>query len=458
MPDCQSPSPSDRPQRVFVHAFGCQMNVYDAQRMLQSLRAEGFDESAVPEEADVILVHTCSVREGAQRKVQNALQRYATLRAAHPGLVIGITGCVAQQEGEALLAAAPAPDLVVGPDEVGRIAELVRAARTRPALAVEMRPAAGYAFDACEPQPAERPLAQLAVMKGCDAFCSYCIVPYVRGREASKPLTQVLAETERLLAAGAREVLLLGQNVNRYRDPTDPAVDFPALLEAVAALPGLGRLRFTTSHPADCTDRLIDCFGRLAPLCEYFHLPFQSGSDRVLERMRRGYTAAHYLERVAAIRRRVPDIHLSADVIVGFPGETEADFEATLALIEAARFGSLYMFKYSPRPGTRAARFADDVPDAEKARRLAAVQALQDVHSRAHLLRYVGYHVEVLVEGPSQHAGRAAAGDQWMGRTRTHDVVNFARPAGADPAAFVGALVTVRVEHAGAHSLRGRVV
>ncbi len=481
-----------RAPRVFVHTFGCQMNVDDSRRMVQLLtglpengrdgasgRAEVFETAASPAEADLILINTCSVRERPREKVRHVLGRYSALREHNPGLVIGVTGCVAAQDGEALFARAPQPDFVLGPDWLTELPALVAEARrnraagveSRAALAAE-RPVLEHEFVEAHPIAEESVTAMVTVMKGCDSFCSYCIVPYVRGREVSKPCAQVLREVERLVAAGVREVTLLGQNVNRYgldlrarrggAGPSRLEADeplFPELLARVAALPGLARLRFTTSHPRDLSPALIDCFGALPELCEYLHLPVQAGADSLLARMGRGYTRATYLERVAALRRRCPEIHLSADVIVGFPGETEREFRETLTLVEEVGFETLFSFKYSPRPGTAAFRLADDVPESLKAERLAELQALQERRTSQALAAQVGRDVEVLVEGPSRTARRTGGG-QLFGRTRGNHVVNFDLPESAEgvPAgALTGRLATVRLERALKHSLYGRV-
>lgn len=466
-----SSAETDRRRRVFVHTFGCQMNVYDSRRMVQVLAGdggEGYVEADRPEDADLILINTCSVREKPQVKVRSALGRYALLRRDNPDLLIGIAGCVAAQEGERLLEGDVRPDLVIGPDAVGELPALVDRARagrglSRGVVRTEEFPVADYDFVELQPLGDEGVTAMVTAMKGCDSYCAYCIVPYVRGREVSKPSAQVLREVERLIASGVREVMLLGQNVNRYGLDLDTDLDFPGLLRAVGAIPGLERLRFTTSHPRDGSDELIDCFGAVGPLCEYFHLPFQAGSDEVLARMNRGYTRAQYLDVVRRLRDRSPGIHLSADVIVGFPGETDEDFARTLEVIETVRFGSLFSFRYSPRPGTAASAQHDDVPAETKQARLEAIQRTQHRITGEILAGHVGETVEVLLEGPSRNARQATpehAGTarQLAGRTRTNFIVNVDVPGPDEARAWVGRLAHVRVERARHHSLGGQVV
>jgi len=469
-------------KRVFVHTFGCQMNVYDSQRMIQVLAGsdgDAYAETDRPEDADLILINTCSVREKPQVKVRSALGRYALLRRDKPDLLIGIAGCVAAQEKERLFQGAIRPDLVLGPDAIGELpqlvarAEAVRGERDRRVLATDEFPVEDYDFVELQPLGDEGVTAMVTAMKGCDNYCSYCIVPYVRGREVSKPADQVVREVERLVAAGVREVMLLGQNVNRYGlDLPGGAPDFPALLRRVGALPGLARLRFTTSHPRDCSDDLVRCFGEVAPLCEYFHLPVQAGSDAVLARMNRGYTRAQYLDLVQRLRARCPDIHLSTDVIVGFPGETDEDFRQTLDLVETVRYGSLFSFRYSPRPGTAAAAEPDDVPAETKQARLDALQSAQARISDETLAGHVGRTVEVLLEGAARGAARELGPSgairpgparQLMGRTRTNFIVNVDVPGPDEAAAplreeWVGRLAQVHVVRARHHSLAGPVV
>jgi tRNA-2-methylthio-N6-dimethylallyladenosine synthase len=438
--------------RVHVITYGCQMNVFDSRRIAQVLAGAGYTETDDPVMADVVLINTCSVRDKPEKKVLGTLSRLLPLKEAKPGLVFGVCGCVGQQHGQALLDRVPYLDFVFGTDRIADAASIVEAARGGRRLASTARtPRAGYDFVPVDPAAEPGPTAFLTIMKGCDKVCTYCIVPYVRGREVSKPADRVVAEVEALVAGGVREVTLLGQNVNSYgRGGEGP--DFAGLLDGVDAVAGLERLRFVTSHPADADERMLSRFGTLRTVCEYLHLPVQSGSDAVLKRMRRGYTAAEYLAKVETLRRHCPDVALSTDVVVGFPGESRADFEATLAVVREARLDGMFSFKYSPRPHTAAARLEDDVPEGEKAERLAELQEMQDRIGAERAARYVGRVEEVLVEGPSRAARTRGAELEWTGRTRTNVVVNFpAPPAEAAP----GRLVRVRVDEVLPHCLRG---
>ncbi len=443
-------------RRVHVITYGCQMNVHDTRRIVQVLRPLGFQETQDPAMADLILLNTCTVRERPERKVLSTLARLKPLKEARPGLVLGVCGCVGQQHGEALLERVPYLDLVFGTDNIADLPSLIESVEHGRRISYTRRMTRhDYRFIEADPAVEAGPTAFLTIAKGCDKACSYCIVPYVRGREVSKPLGQVLDEVRRLVASGVREVTLLGQNVNSYGRDRPDGCDFVGLLERVAATPGLLRLRFVTSHPADVDARMMDCFARLPVLASCLHLPLQSGSDRVLARMRRGYTMSEYLQKVEMARVARPDIALSTDIIVGFPGETPEDFQATLRAIESVRFDTMFSFKYSPRPHTSAARLPDDVPEAEKAARLRDLQALQDEVTASRMLRFLGRDEEVLVEGPS---GRTAEGGgiTVMGRTSTNVVVHFPLPAGRP--AQPGDIVRVRIEEVLAHCLRGRVV
>ena len=456
-----------RTWKVFVHTFGCQMNVYDSLRMVQRLGEDGgarYVETKEPAEADLILINTCSVREKPQAKVRSTLGRYARLRPKNPDLLIGVAGCVAAQEKERLLTYRPGADFVIGPDAVGSLPEIVAEARASRAGVVhaEELPIDDYTFVEARPLGDEGVSAMITAMKGCDNYCSYCIVPYVRGREVSKPAPQILAEVRRHVDAGVREVMLLGQNVNRYGLDRAGEMSFPDLLRACGAIAGLDRLMFTTSHPRDFSDDLIRCFAEIPALLDYLHLPFQAGSNAVLERMNRGYTREEYLDLVARIRDARPSIHLSADVIVGFPGETDADFAQTLDVLEQVRFGSLYSFQYSPRPGTKAAELTTgEVPLEERSARLRTLQELQAGFTEAALASHVGELREVLVEGLSRSGRRAAPGEhlhQVTGRCPARYIVNFAAPSAAEAQSWVGRLARVRIERACGHSLRGALV
>jgi tRNA-2-methylthio-N6-dimethylallyladenosine synthase len=431
-------------KKVFIKTFGCQMNVADSQQMVQVL-AEDYVLTDRPEQADLYLVNTCAIRRKSEEKVLSLLGRLKALKKRRPQLVLGVGGCVAQQEGERLLAAVPHLDLVFGTHGVYRLPGLVRrAARTR---LVEVELTRGFPAYARRQWSSERPVqALVTIMQGCNNFCSFCVVPYVRGREHSRPPAEIEAEVRDFLAAGGREVTLLGQNVNSYGRGLPEPVTFPELLRRLAGLSGLARLRFTTSHPRDLSAALISAFGELPALCEHLHLAVQSGANRILQAMGRGYTREAYLDKVANLRRACPGISLSTDLIVGFPGETEADFQDTLDLMQEVAFDQAFSFKYSPRPQTRAAGFPDQVPEAVKAERLARLQALQEELTLKAHQRLVGRIGEVLVEGLSKRSP-----EQLCGRLRTNQVVNF-----AGPGELVGRLAKVHVDEAHPHSLKGR--
>jgi len=435
-----------------VVTYGCQMNVYDSRRMVQALMVDGYAETDDPGQADVIIFNTCSVRDKPEKKVLGSLSRLLPLKEVRQ-VLFGVAGCVAQQHGQALLDKVPYLDFVVGPDNIADLPRVVEAARNgaRTASAAWMDRDC-YDFMPLDPVVEPGPTAFLTIIKGCDNFCTYCVVPYVRGREVSKPRDLVLSEVRTLVDAGVAEVTLLGQNVNSWGRglPGDPA--FPDLLEAVSAVPGLKRLRFVTSHPADASDPLLGLFGRLPNLAEYLHLPLQSGSDDVLGRMRRRYDSAAYLERIRTVRAACPDIALSTDIIVGFPGETRADFERTLAVVAEVEYDLMFSFKYSPRPGTAAAGWKDDVPAAEKASRLAELQSMQDAITKRRMQRFQGRIEEVLVEGPSK-SGKKDHIFEIMGRTRTNYIVNFRVDGAAVPRP--GQLVNVRIDGVLAHCLKG---
>jgi tRNA-2-methylthio-N6-dimethylallyladenosine synthase len=433
-----------------ITTFGCQMNVHDSDRIHEVLRGAGYTE-ARPGEADVILLNTCSVREKADQKLRSEVGRLARLKRDRPDLVLVVAGCVAQQAGEALLKKMPAVDLVVGPDNIPEIPRLLDD------IALGAPPLAMTAFDLATPRfltapslAASSKTAYVTVMKGCDERCSFCIVPYTRGPERYRPSDDVVSEITALVASGAREITLLGQTVNSYHDPSRPArseeSDFPALLRRIAAeAPSLARLRYTSPHPRHLTERLIDAHAELAVLARHVHLPVQSGSDRVLRRMIRRYTRAEYLASTQALARRVPGITLSTDIIVGFPGESEADFLETLSLVEAVGFSSLFGFKYSERPHTPSRRLTDDVPEATKRERLWRLFELSDALAGAHLSRLVGSTQQVLVEGVDKD--NAAT---WSGRTERNEIVHL---EGAGHLDLWGVVVEVNVLRANRHSL-----
>jgi tRNA-2-methylthio-N6-dimethylallyladenosine synthase len=445
---------------VYIHTFGCQMNVNDTDRILQVLEPHGFSPATEPAQANLIILNTCSVREKAENKMLSELGRLAPLKEYNEDLILSVSGCVAQQEGKKLLAKVPYLDLVFGPDNISQLPELlerVRGSKERVAETSFFK-RKDYKFIEAEPRTDEGRVCDfVTIMKGCDKVCSFCIVPFTRGREVSKPADMVVREVEKLVAAGIRDVTLLGQNVNSYGKDKNREVHFAELLRQVDKVEGLERLRFTTSHPSDCTDELVSCFGDLNTLCEFFHLPVQSGSDRVLETMRRPYTVAHYMGRVAALRARCPDISLSTDIIVGYPGETEEEHQMTMQLLETVRYDSIFAFNYSPRPGTRAAKCEDDVPLAVKKRRLQEVLRLQDVITKERRQRYLGRTEEVLFEGPSR-ASRNNPVNEWQitGRTRSNLIVNVPVPVGSFWSnRWVGELGHVKITELKSNSLYG---
>jgi tRNA-2-methylthio-N6-dimethylallyladenosine synthase len=437
-------------KKLFIRTFGCQMNEYDSDRMADLLRAaKGFEITDQPENADLILFNTCSVRERAQEKVFHDLGRVKHLKQARRDLLIGVGGCVASQEGAAIVARAPYVDLVFGPQTLHRLPELIDARQSSGRPQVDVSFPEIEKFDKLPPACVKGPSAFVSIMEGCSKYCSFCVVPYTRGEEVSRPFEDVLTEIADLADQGMKEVTLLGQNVNAYRGRmADGAIaDLALLLEYVAEIPGVGRIRYTTSHPKEFTQRLVDAHARIDKLAPHVHLPVQSGSDRVLAAMKRGYTGLEYKSIIRKLRAAKPDISISSDFIVGFPGETEQDFEATLKLVGEVGFDDSFSFVYSRRPGTPAAELPDDTaPDVKRAR-LARLQEKVDGHaSRMNELR-VGTRQRILVEGVS----RRDAGEL-SGRTGDNRMVNF-----RGPGHLVGQFVEVTVTAAMAHSLRGEV-
>jgi len=438
-------------RRVYIRSFGCQMNEYDSGRMADVLAAaEGFERCARPEDADLILFNTCAVREKAQEKVFADLGRVKHLKRERPQLLIGVGGCVASQEGAAIVARAPYVDVVFGPQTLHRLPQLIaaRAASGRPQVDISFPEI--EKFDALPPPRVEGPTAFVSIMEGCSKYCSFCVVPYTRGAEVSRPFDDVLTEVADLADQGVREVTFLGQNVNAYRGAMSGAdyADLAALAEYVAEIPGIERIRYTTSHPREFTQRLIDAHERIAKLAPFVHLPVQSGSDRVLAAMKRGYTALEYKSIVRRLRGACPGIAVSSDFIVGFPGETGRDFALTLKLVEEVVFDASFSFVYSRRPWTPAAELPDDTPGPVKLERLQRLQATLDAQARAASERMVGSVQRVLVEGPARRNPAELAG-----RTGTNVVVNF-----PGPRSLIGALVDVAIDGALAHTLRGTVV
>jgi tRNA-2-methylthio-N6-dimethylallyladenosine synthase len=433
-------------KKFYLRTFGCQMNEYDSERISDVLRAaEGAELTADPQQADLIVFNTCSVREKAQEKVFADLGRVKHLKRERPGLMIAVGGCVASQEGPAIVARAPYVDVVFGPQTLHRLPQLLERRRATGAPQVDISFPEIEKFDHLPPAQVRGPTAFVSIMEGCSKYCSFCVVPYTRGEEVSRPFDDVVAE---IASLGTKEVTLLGQNVNAWRGTIEGApADFAELLYFVNEIPGIERIRYTTSHPREFTQRLIDAHGALDKLAPQVHLPVQSGSDRVLAAMKRGYTALEYRSIARRLRQARPGISLSSDFIVGFPGETEADFAATLKLARDAEFDAAFSFVYSPRPGTPAADLPDEVSPAEKSARLQRLQCQLDAQARAFSERMVGTVERVLVEGYSKKDKKDLAG-----RTGSNRVVNFPGDAARHPS-----FVDVRVTAALAHSLRGEL-
>lgn len=440
-------------KKLYIKTHGCQMNEYDSKRMAELLNeAEGYELVGTPEEADLLLLNTCSIREKAQEKVFHQLGRWKALKAANPGLKIGVGGCVASQEGGAIQDRAPYVDVVFGPQTLHRLPEMVK-----PARSLERVPLVDVSFPEIEkfdrlPEPkADGPSAFVSVMEGCSKYCSFCVVPYTRGEEVSRPVADVVREVSDLADQGVREVNLLGQNVNAYQGPIDGDVaDLAELIHYVAAVPGIDRIRYTTSHPVEFGDSLLEAYAEVPELVDHLHLPVQSGSDRILAMMKRGHTAADYLEKIRRLREIRPNISLSSDFIVGFPGETDADFDDTMALIEAIGFDVSFSFIYSARPGTPAANLVDETPMAVKKDRLDRLQARIREQAAGIAEGMVGGVERVLVMGESKRdAGELQA------RTENNRVVNFKAPANMGAGRLLGAFVDVRIDQALPNSLRG---
>jgi tRNA-2-methylthio-N6-dimethylallyladenosine synthase len=444
------PQEMNEPKKVFIRTFGCQMNEYDSDKMADVLaEAEGFEQTASPEDADLILFNTCSVREKAQEKVFADLGRVRALKQARPGVMIGVGGCVASQEGEEIVRRAPFVDLVFGPQTLHRLPELMARRRATGTPQVDISFPEIEKFDHLPPARVDGAAAFVSIMEGCSKYCSFCVVPYTRGEEVSRPLQDILAEVRHLASQGVLEVTLLGQNVNAYRGelPDGEPADFALLLAQVARIEGIERIRYTTSHPLEFTQRLIEAYTKLPKLVSMLHLPVQSGSDRILAAMKRNYTAMEYRSIVRRLRLARPGISLTTDFIVGFPGETEEDFGQTMKLVEDVRFDGAFSFIYSPRPGTPAAALADATPHAVKLDRLQRLQKrLQDLYE-GYSQQMVGSRQRVLVEGPSRKDANELAA-----RAENNRIVNF-----AGPAHLAGRYVEVEITHAYPHSLRGRL-
>ena len=440
-------------RKVFIKTFGCQMNEYDSDKMADVLgAAQGYEPTDDPEQADLILFNTCSVREKAQEKVFSDLGRVKHLK--QKGVLIGVGGCVASQEGEEIIKRAPYVDVVFGPQTLHRLPELLNERQRQQAPQVDIRFPEIEKFDHLPPARVDGASAFVSIMEGCSKYCSYCVVPYTRGEEFSRPFDDVLTEVAVLADQGVKEVTLLGQNVNAYRGPMGDSgeiADFALLIEYVAEIPGIERIRYTTSHPNEFTPRLIEVYGKVPKLVSHLHLPVQHGSDRILMAMKRGYTAMEYKSIIRKLRAVRPDLSLSSDFIVGFPGETEDDFGKMMKLIDDVGYDASFSFIFSPRPGTPAANLHDDTPHEVKLKRLQHLQAVIEENVRAISASRVGTVQRLLVEGPSRKNPA-----ELMGRTDCNRIVNF--DGGPNGARLQGQMIEVQITEALPHSLRAQVV
>lgn len=444
-------------KKIFIKTFGCQMNEYDSGKMADVMQAsDGSVLTDRVEEADVILLNTCSVREKAQEKVFSDLGRLRELKLINPDLVIGVGGCVASQEGAAILKRAPYVDLVFGPQTLHRLPAMISERRRSGKSQVDISFPEIEKFDHLPPAKVDGVTAFVSVMEGCSKYCSYCVVPYTRGEEVSRRFDDVIAEVAGLAAQGVREVTLLGQNVNAYRGemPDGEMADFALLIEYIAELAGIARIRYVTSHPKEFTQRLIDTYAKVPKLVDHLYLPAQHGSDRILASMKRGYTAIEYKSILRRLREVRPNIRISSDFIVGFPGETDADFDAMMKLIDDVGYDNSFSFIFSPRPGTPAANLEDDTPHAVKLERLKQLQAVIDGNTRRFSANMVGTVQQILVEGRSKKNS-----EEWQGRTECNRVVNFA----IDPAlkvdndAVIGQIIALHITATFGYTLRGEM-
>jgi len=436
-------------KRVYIETYGCQMNEHDSERILRLLEGYSYLETKDAKEADFILINTCSVREKPEHKVYSALGRYKWLKEKR-GAIIGVAGCVAQQEGDRLLDRVPYLDMVIGTHAISMIPQLLQEIEVSGERVCETSfDRNGEYLNAILPKkPFDKVKSYVTIMQGCDHFCSFCIVPYVRGREKSRSGVEIIQEVRHLAEMGVKEVCLLGQNVNGYGKGLEEEIIFSELLERINGIEGLDRIRFTTSHPKDLSEELIQAFSRLPKLCEHIHLPFQSGSDKILRAMHRGYTKGSYLEKIDRLKKAHPSIAITSDVIVGFPGEGEEDFNETLDLMKSVQFDDLFSFKYSPRRGTRAAQFTEKIEEKVKQDRLTMLQGIQREVTLQKNQALEGLVEEVLVEGRSKQSDRDVTG-----RTRSNKIVNF-----EGDLSLIGELAPVQITKAYAHSLRGEIL
>lgn len=440
------------PKKLFIRTFGCQMNEYDSDKMADVLNAsEGIVKTDKPEDADIILFNTCSVREKAQEKVFHDLGRVRHLKKLNPNLIIGVGGCVASQEGDAIIARAPYVDIVFGPQTLHRLPQLIAERKAKGKAAVDISFPEIEKFDSMPPAEVKGATAFVSIMEGCSKFCTFCIVPYTRGGEVSRPFEDVLTEVAGLASQGVKEVTLLGQNVNAFRGAmadSEEFADLAILIEYIAEIPGIERIRYTTSHPREMSQRLIDTYAKVPKLVSQLHLPVQSGADRVLATMKRGYTALEYKSIIRKLRTARPDISLSSDFIIGFPGETDEDFEKTMKLIEDVGFDSSFSFIYSPRPGTPAEEMEDSTPNDVKSARLSRLQKCIDQQAQIISQSMIGSVQRVLIEGTSKKDVNELAG-----RTDNNRIVNLV----GNPR-LINTFVDVRITAALPHSLRGEIV
>ncbi|MCW8928704.1 MAG: tRNA (N6-isopentenyl adenosine(37)-C2)-methylthiotransferase MiaB [Gammaproteobacteria bacterium] len=440
------------PGKLYIQTFGCQMNEYDSAKMADVLNeSHGVVLVQEPKEADILLLNTCSIREKAQEKVFSLLGRFRQLKELNPNIVIGVGGCVASQEGELIRKRAPYVDLVFGPQTLHRLPQMLDEVSTIHHPVMDISFPEIEKFDNLPEPRADGPSAFVSVMEGCSKYCTFCVVPYTRGEEISRPLDDVIAEIASLAGQGVIEVNLLGQNVNAYRGETHEGdiADLALLIHYIAQVEGIQRIRYTTSHPNEFSDSLVEVYREVPELVSFLHLPVQSGSDRILSLMKRGHSALEYKSKIRRIREARPDIHLSSDFIIGFPGETEADFQATMQLIEDVRFDQSFSFIYSPRPGTPAASLPDDVPMEVKKQRLSQLQARINEFANEYSLQMVGSVQKVLVHGISKKDTSEVSG-----RTENNRVVNF-DPQGHD---LIGKIISVKITDAYSNSLRGELV
>ncbi len=453
-------------KRLYINTIGCQMNVYDANLIAGVLVPLGYSGTDSVDSADLAVVNTCTIREKAEQKAFSFLGRLAKIKEANPALIVAVGGCVAQQEGQAILRRMPHVDLVFGTQAIFRLPEMVRRIEATRCRIVDVRMTETLDAD----RPVSGPLtdgqvaAFVTVMRGCDNFCTYCVVPHVRGREASRHPDRILDEIGSLVSKGVREVTLLGQNVNSYGNK-EGLCSFAQLLERINAIDGLNRIRFTTSHPKDLSEELIHCFGRLPKLCRHIHLPVQSGDDTILHRMNRNYTTDGYLDKIKRLRASCPDIAVTSDFIVGFPGESDRQFQRTLDLIETVRYDGLFAFMYSDRPNAPAAALSGKIDEAVKKERLQMLLNLQEAITREKHAAMVGQIYRVLVEGPSRNGqplddGETSPERRWSGRTSSNHIVHFSTPqtTSAEKEVLTGEFADIMIEGAFAHSLWGRVV